>query len=147
MRFFDQNCMIEKLHENIDFVIRFPEWKLLLDAYNSSKSLEDLKVVADLMSPFYSKKNYNQSPFYNAVQAGNVKFIKLFIDFKFIHLGERDHNGNTSMHHACASGLMDVVELFVEEFGIYGTKPIVTKYSKGIRITPFFSGISSLDFT
>ena len=96
-----------------------------MDAYNSSESLEDLKVVADLMSPFYSKKNYNQSPFYNAVQAGNVKFIKLFIDFKFIHLGERDHNGNTSMHHACASGLMDVVELFVKEFGIYGTKPDV----------------------
>ena len=47
IRFFDQNCTIEKLHENIDFVIRFPEWKLLLDAYNSSKSLEDLKVVAD----------------------------------------------------------------------------------------------------
>ena len=42
--------IIEPEFKEIDFVSRFPEWKFLLDAYDTSKSLEDLKIVADFMS-------------------------------------------------------------------------------------------------
>ena len=66
---------IGRIHQNgstitktIDFVARFPKWKKLLDAYDKSKSLDDLKVVADFMSLFYSKRDYNQTPFYAAVR-------------------------------------------------------------------------------
>ena len=121
---------IGRIHQNgttitkvktIDFVARFPKWKKLLDAYDKSKSLDDLKVVADFMSLFYSKRDYNQTPFYAAVQDGHVEFLKLFIEFNVIELEEKGKDQNSSFHHACASGLTDVVEVFVEEFGIHGT--------------------------
>eukprot|EP00093_Oithona_nana_P009017 09017.XXX_294695_295351_1 [CDS] Oithona nana genome sequencing. len=73
------------------------------------------------MSLFYSKRDYNQTPFYAAVQDGHVEFLKLFIKFSAISHEEKDLHQNSSFHHACASGLTDVVELFAEEFGILGT--------------------------
>ena len=92
-------------------------WQSVLNTYDYSKPLVELKTVARLLTAYMLRKEFTISPFYFAAKENDMNFIKLFINSHYIYFGSRDNDENTIFHHACAHGLTEILELIFQEFG------------------------------
>ena len=92
-------------------------WQTVLNTYDESKPLFELKIVARLWTAYMLKKDFAISPFFFAVKENDINFVKLLINSPYIYFGSRDNDGNTIFHHACAHGLTEMLELIFQEFG------------------------------
>ena len=80
------------------------------------QKIDIVRILIDSNANLGHANQIDQDGLFFAIEAGNVELVELIINSdNYEQIRKKDKDGNTSLHHACYYGNIDVVRLFIDK--------------------------------
>ena len=80
------------------------------------QKIDIVRILIDSNANLGHANQIDQDGLFFAIEAGNVELVELIINSEnYEQIRKKDKDGNTSLHHACYYGNIDVVRLFIDK--------------------------------
>ena len=80
------------------------------------QKIDIVRILIDSNANLGHANQIDQDGLFFAMEAGNVELVELIINSdNYEQIRKKDKDGNTSLHHACYYGNIDVVRLFIDK--------------------------------